>query len=76
MSNIHFTHIEVQCRHCGGLWTLDGGFTTDQYQAWRSGTYIQDAMPHLSADDRELLISQICPECWLMLFPPDEDEET
>ena len=31
--------------------------TVDQYSDWLNGTLVQDAMPHLSADDRELLIS-------------------
>ena len=31
--------------------------TVDQYSDWLNGTLIQDAMPHLSADDRELLIT-------------------
>ena len=31
--------------------------TVDQYSDWLNGTLIQDAMPHLSADDRKLLIT-------------------
>ena len=31
--------------------------TVDQYSDWLNGTLVQNAMPHLSADDRELLIS-------------------
>ena len=31
--------------------------TVDQYSDWLNGTLVQDAMPHLSADDRELLIT-------------------
>lgn len=33
--------------------------TVDQYSDWINGTLIQHAMPNLSADDRELLISGI-----------------
>lgn len=29
---------------------------------------IQDAMPNLSADDREFLITGICPKCWNSTF--------
>jgi len=32
---------------------------------WQSGEYlIQDALPFLSLDDREILISGIGPKCW------------
>jgi len=31
---------------------------------WQNGARIQDALPDLSADDREMLISSICPTCW------------
>lgn len=42
---------------------------------WKSGgplCYIQVAMPELSADDREVLISGTCPECWERVFGGDE----
>ena len=31
---------------------------------WREGRHIQEVFPELSADDRERLISGICPTCW------------
>lgn len=34
------------------------------FKAWKSGTRIQDALPGLTADEREILLSGICPECW------------
>ena len=36
--------------------------------AWQSGTNIQNAMPYLSADDREILISGICGECFDKIY--------
>ena len=39
------------------------------------GELIQEALPELSADQRELLISGTCPKCWDELFPPDEWDE-
>ena len=42
--------------------------------AWKQGEYIQNAMPYLTVDERELLISGICGECFDNMFP-DEDEE-
>lgn len=35
---------------------------------WRSGAYIQDAMPHVSVEDREFLISGITPTYWNEIF--------
>ena len=40
--------------------------------AWQNGTLIQDAMPYLSADDREILISGICGECFDNMFAGEE----
>ena len=31
---------------------------------WKTGEYIQTALPNLSADDREFLISKTCPTCF------------
>lgn len=62
----------VTCQNCG---------TTKTYKlplhntiAWRGGMLIQDAFPDLPAEDREFLISGLCPECWNKLFNGiDED---
>lgn len=39
---------------------------------WLHGTYIQDAMPYLSADDREFLVSGISPVEWERMFGDEE----
>lgn len=39
-----------------------------QMKLWQSGTPIQIAMPHLSADDREFILSGITPDEWEDLF--------
>ncbi len=36
--------------------------------AWQNGELIQNALPELSDDDRELLISHICPKCFSMMY--------
>lgn len=35
-----------------------------EYKSWKDGMLIQDAMPSLTADDRELLKTGTCPQCW------------
>ena len=44
------------------------------YFAWRNGAYIQDVMSYLSPNQRELLISGTCEDCWKRAFE-DEDED-
>lgn len=42
------------------------------YEDWRAGGLIQNCFPYLSADDREILISRICGECFDRTFGGDE----
>lgn len=48
--------------------------TKEQYAAWLAGTLIQDAMPHLSPDDREFLLSGSTPEEWNSSFKEEEEK--
>jgi hypothetical protein len=43
--------------------------------AYNQGAHIQDAMPSVSKEDREFLMSGMSPEGWNIAFPPDEEEE-
>ena len=38
---------------------------------WRQGELIQDAMPYLTPDERELLISETCGKCFDKMFGED-----
>ena len=58
--------VAVTCRHCQKSHNLLVTFA--DLAAWKRGMYIQDAMPYLSADERELLISQTCGACWDEMF--------
>jgi hypothetical protein len=48
-----------------------------EYTAWQAGEFIQTAMPSLSADERELLISGVDSDCWdeYMRDPDEKDDE-
>ena len=48
---------------------------SDDLQRWKDGELIQDAMPYLSADEREILISNICGRCFEQMFGEGEDDE-
>ena len=64
--------IERICPHCHKLQTIE--VNEIQYSDWMAGKNIQKAFPDLTADQREILMSGICPECWDEIFQ-DEDEE-
>jgi hypothetical protein len=48
--------------------TLDIDITQDQMDYWESGALIQDAMPNLTPDEREFLISGMTKDDWNNLF--------
>ena len=54
------------CRSCSESISLmvNGQDVVD----WQGGKYIQDAMPYLSVDERELLISGTCGSCFDKMF--------
>lgn len=49
------------------------GVTIEGVKAWERGKLIQNAMPQVSLDDREFLISGCTPEEFRAMFPPEED---
>lgn len=59
--------IVVVCRLCRRHYDLL--VNMGDVRSWMDGTYIQDAMPYLSAGERELLISHTCDDCWKVLYP-------
>jgi|TARA_R100001509_G_scaffold107878_1_gene64197 hypothetical protein len=42
--------------------------TQEQLSSWESGVLIQNAMPNLSADEREFIMTGITPEEWDSAF--------
>jgi len=52
----------------GNINTMSLPITEEQYTAWEQGTLVQDAMPHLSPDEREFVMSGITPEEWAETF--------
>lgn len=61
------TQIEVECVMCHTKHTILVPLAG--YKLWASGQMkIQDALPGLSADERELLMSGICGRCFDKVF--------
>jgi len=56
--------IERQSVLTGKTHVMDLPITMHQYLSWREGMLIQDAMPHLSPEQREFLMTGIIPEEW------------
>jgi hypothetical protein len=52
--------------------TLEINVTEEQLIDWQSGTLIQHAMPHLTPDEREFIMTGITEEEWDELFSEDE----
>jgi hypothetical protein len=48
----------------GNTASMDLDVTEAQLAEWKQGALIQDVMPHLSADEREFLITGITPAEW------------
>ena len=60
------TTIDIACRHCRTNYQIVAPVAA--VTAWQEGEYIQDALPMLSAGDREMLISRTCDNCWTEMF--------
>jgi hypothetical protein len=59
----------------GNVNTMDINVTQEQLSAWESGTLIQNAMPHISADEREFIMTGITPQEWDNEMGCDEDDD-
>ncbi len=53
----------------GNTATREIPVTQAELDDWASGELIQNAMPSLSADDREFLMTGATPEEWDEMFP-------
>lgn len=49
-------------------------FSRESYIKWKHGEFIQNAIPEILADDREFLISGICPTCFNGLEETEDDD--
>lgn len=63
--------IDITCNMCGEAKRVE--VPTEGYTRWKTGELIQRAMPMLSRDDRELLISGTCGKCFEELFTESDE---
>ena len=62
--------VECKCPMCGTINHVT--ITEAQYWRWQFGEHIQNVAPELSPNERELLISGICPKCWDNMWGGEE----
>ena len=58
--------VVTQCPFCGRGNEVE--VNESDYWNWDDGVNAQIAFPYLSANERETLISGICPTCWARMF--------
>lgn len=56
----------AKCRKCGTITNIP--VVPGDFNAWQRGELIQNAFPYLSADQRELMVSGFCSDCWKKIF--------
>jgi len=66
----HFYHFTGPCRVTGKQWTV--AVPGEELFQYRQGKLIQDAMPSVSTEDREFLVTQISPLGWQRLYPNEK----
>ena len=71
--NNHEGAVLTRCPFCGHDNVIE--VNKMDYLDWQDGMLAQDAFPYLSASDREMLITGICPTCWDGMFETDEEED-
>ena len=61
----------IRCRHCRESYIVP--ISEQEYLNWiKKGTFVQDEFSKLDSNERELLISQTCGNCWNKIFNTDE----
>lgn len=73
MKRINYKEVSIvtKCPFCGHANFVE--VNEDDYFDWQDGELAQNAFPYLSADEREMLISGICPSCWNGMFEEDDE---
>jgi hypothetical protein len=55
----------------GNMHSWDLPVTEEQIERWQRGILIQNAMPHLTADEREFIMTGTTPDEWNQMFGED-----
>jgi hypothetical protein len=63
----------MPCMACGNTVAVDR-LDPDAVLSWQAGALVQDVFPHLSASEREALMTGTHAECWDAVAGGPEDE--
>ena len=47
-----------------------------EFHIWTNGAFVQNAFPNMSADDREMFVSGVCPTCWKEIMETEDINAT
>lgn len=64
--------IITTCPFCGHVHEIE--VNENDYWYWQDGITVQEAFPYLSANEKEMLISGICPTCWEKTFAGEPED--
>jgi len=67
------TTMTIDCVKCKETQSITVG--SEDLANWHNGDLIQDAMPYLSAGEREVLVSGTCGACFDKMFGDEEEIE-
>lgn len=59
----------------GKINTMDLDVTKEQLDKFNAGAYIQDVFPHLTAGEREFILTGVTPEEWDAVMGSEDDDE-
>ncbi len=62
--------VSIVCRSCDKVHLVV--VPLSDYKKWEGGMLIQNAFPYLSPGTRELLISELCEDCFDKMFAKKE----
>lgn len=68
--------IERQSIVSGNINTMDINVTDEQISRWEAGELIQNAMPDLTPDEREFIMTGVTSEEWRDIFGDDDGDHT
>ena len=58
--------LEKKCPICGKMNEFE--CTESEWDEYKKGGLVQNCFPHATPEQRELLMTGICPECWDRMF--------
>ena len=67
----HIYVYDIPCIECKRFTTI--GMKGEDLFKYNQGKYIQESFPYIPIEYRELLMSGICPDCFDVLFPEEDN---